>query len=113
MGWVAHERRCRSGEFLNTDALVRRSPPLPHLLCALPEAIAVILGGVGDGVDSFGALLFQRQLRQYRLHRCDSRLEGLQMAVASPAHLTEGMRGAKQVGDLRSGLAGARRSCRQ
>ena len=30
-----------------------RRPPLPYLLRALPEPVAVVLGGVGDGVDRF------------------------------------------------------------
>jgi hypothetical protein len=34
--------------------------PLPYVLRTLPEPIAVILGGVGDGVDSFGTRLFPR-----------------------------------------------------
>src|SRR5262249_37547408 len=42
-------------------------------LSAPPEPFAVILGGVGYGVDCFGARLFPRQ-RQCRSHSCDGRL---------------------------------------
>jgi hypothetical protein len=39
---------------------VRRAP-LPRMLRTTPEPLAVILGGVGDCVDSFGAGFLPRQ----------------------------------------------------
>src|SRR5215470_11762886 len=37
-----------------SEGLVRRPPPLPYVLRALPEPLRVILGRAGDGVDGFG-----------------------------------------------------------
>ena len=45
---------------IRLQGLVRSPTPLPYLLRALPEPIAVILGGIGDGVDGFGTRLRQR-----------------------------------------------------
>ena len=53
--------------------LVRRSP-LPCVLRTLPEPLRVILGGVGDSIDRFGAGFLPRQQRQYLLHSFNRRL---------------------------------------
>jgi hypothetical protein len=62
MGATYHEPDGhREGKRDAGGGLVRRSAPLPYLQCTLPKPIAVILGGVGDGVDRFSARIFPRQ----------------------------------------------------
>jgi len=63
-------------------------------LRALPEPFTVILGGVGDGVDSFRAGFLPRQLWQYLLHRFDRRLMCLLIAATRFAYLAVSQAGA-------------------
>src|SRR5262249_12524697 len=56
-------------------------PPPPATSCAFPEPFAVILGGVGNGVDPFGACFLPRQLWQYLLYGCDRGLMRFLIAV--------------------------------
>src|SRR5262245_24761952 len=82
--------------------LVRRSPPLPYLLRASTAPFAVILGDVGDGVDSFRTRILSKTVATIPIAPPRGPPNGYRQLGAS--HGRKGMRGATPAGDLRSGL---------